>query len=102
MSSSSTSQYLSKLKDKCVLVLGGTSGLGFCIAGAALEHDAYVIVASSAQPKLDNTISCLRTSYPDKAAKVSGYTCDLAQLSTLEANIETLFKAATDTRGREK
>ncbi|KAL8752949.1 MAG: hypothetical protein Q9199_005388 [Rusavskia elegans] len=96
MSSSPASKYLSKLRDKRVLVLGGTSGLGFCVAEAALEHDAHVVVASSTQPKIDKTISRLQTSYPDKAAKISGHTCDLAQLETLEANIEALFKAATD------
>ncbi|KAI4244837.1 MAG: hypothetical protein L6R42_010334, partial [Xanthoria sp. 1 TBL-2021] len=96
MSSSPASKYLSKLRDKRVLVLGGTSGLGFCVAEAALEHDAHVVVASSTQPKIDKTLSRLQTSYPDKAAKISGHTCDLAQLETLEANIEALFKAATD------
>ncbi|KAL8851651.1 MAG: hypothetical protein Q9221_003488 [Calogaya cf. arnoldii] len=96
MSSSSTSKYNNKLQDKRVLILGGTSGIGFCIAEAALENDAYVIVASSTQLKIDKTISRLQSSYPDKAAKISGHICDLAQLPTLETNIEGLFKAATD------
>ncbi|KAI4216435.1 MAG: hypothetical protein L6R36_009344 [Xanthoria steineri] len=94
--SSSTSKYLSKLRDKRVLVLGGTSGLGFCVAEAALEHDAYVIVSSSTQAKIDKTISRLQASYPDKAAKISGHVCDLAQLPNMEANVEALLEAATD------
>ncbi|KAL8828604.1 MAG: hypothetical protein Q9170_006533 [Blastenia crenularia] len=96
MSSSSTSKYLSKLGDKRVLVLGGTSGIGFCVAEAALEHDAFVIVSSSTQAKIDKTISRLRESYPTKASKISGHVCDLAQLSSLETNVKALFEAATD------
>ena len=96
MSSSSNSKYLSKLRDKRILVIGGTSGIGFCVAEAALEHDANVIVSSSTQAKIDKTISRLQASYPDKATKISGYVCDLAELSALESNIEALLKAATE------
>ncbi|KAI4270316.1 MAG: hypothetical protein LQ337_006756 [Flavoplaca oasis] len=95
MSSSSNSKYLSKLRDKRILVIGGTSGIGFCVAEAAFEHDANVIVSSSTQAKIDKTISRLQASYPDKATKISGHVCDLAELSALESNVEALLKAAT-------
>ncbi|KAL8724578.1 MAG: hypothetical protein Q9166_007873 [cf. Caloplaca sp. 2 TL-2023] len=94
--SSPTSKYISKLRDKRILILGGTSGIGFCAAEAALEHDAYIIVSSSTQAKIDKTISRLQTSYPDKAHNITGHICDLAQLANMESNIEALFKAATE------
>ena len=62
-------KYISKLQGKRVLVLGGTSGIGFCVAEAAVEHGATVIISSSRQAKIDNTIQRLTSSYPE--AKVS-------------------------------
>ncbi|KAL8788910.1 MAG: hypothetical protein Q9213_001433 [Squamulea squamosa] len=98
--SSSASKYLSKLQDKRVLVLGGTSGIGFCVAEAALEYGAYVVVSSSTQAKVDKTISRLQASYSDKASKVTGFTCDLSRPQNLESNIESLLVAATDNNTR--
>lgn len=90
----SQSKYTSKLSQTRVLVLGGTSGIGFCVAEAALEHGAHVYVSSSRQPKLDATISRLQTSYPDKATHISGQVCDLSDPSALEANLTALLEAA--------
>lgn len=90
------SKYISKLRDKRVLIIGGTSGIGFAVAEAALEHDAYVCLASSTQAKVDQAIARLQESYRGKDAKISGHICDLSQLQHLESNVETLLKAATD------
>ena len=91
---STTLKYTSKLHNARVLVIGGTSGLGFCVAEAALEHGAQVCIAGSKQPKLDKAVSRLQSTYPDKASKVHGHVCDLSQPEELESNIETLLKAA--------
>ena len=92
--SSSIPKYTSKLQDTRVLVLGGTSGIGFCVAEAALEHNAHVYISSSQQPKLESALSRLKTSYPDKASHIFGHKCDLSQLSAQEANIDALLKFA--------
>jgi NAD(P)-dependent dehydrogenase (short-subunit alcohol dehydrogenase family) len=42
-----STKYASKLQNKRMLVLGGTSGIGFCVAEASVESGAVVIVASS-------------------------------------------------------
>lgn len=89
------SKYINKLSKKRVLVLGGTSGIGFCVAENALEHGAIVVVASSRQTSIDKTISRLNESYPELAANVSGQTIDLTS-SDLEANIVSLLKFATN------
>ncbi len=89
-----TSKYTSKLHGKRILVLGGTSGIGFCVAEASLESGATVIISSSQQSKIDKKIEQLRTSYPN--AKISGYPCDLANPSAIEQNIDYLLKCATD------
>ncbi|KAG8409956.1 hypothetical protein J3458_019028 [Metarhizium acridum] len=50
-----------KLQGRRVLVLGGSSGIGFCIAEAAVEHGAFVNVSSSNQSKLDYAVSRLQS-----------------------------------------
>ena len=91
---SSTPKYTSKLRDTRVLVLGGTSGIGFCVAEAALEHGAQVCVSGSKQPKLDQAVSRLQSAYSDEASKVSGHVCDLSQPQDLESNLDSLLKTA--------
>jgi NAD(P)-dependent dehydrogenase (short-subunit alcohol dehydrogenase family) len=48
-----------KLTDKKVVVLGGTSGIGFSVAEALLSEGAKVVVASSNQSKIDRTLARL-------------------------------------------
>ena len=91
---SSYPKYISKLRDARVLVLGGTSGIGFCAAEAALEHGAHVCLSGSKQAKLDQAISRIQSAYPNAHPKVFGQVCDLSQPQHLESNVETLLKAA--------
>lgn len=90
-----TTKYTSKLQDKRVLVLGGTSGIGFCVAEASVESGAIVVVASSQQEKIDKTIQRIKTTYPEKASNISGHVCDLAS-PEVEANIKALLEFATN------
>ena len=93
---SRASKYTSKLQGKRILILGGTSGIGFCVAEAAVEYGATVIVSSSKQANIDKTLSRLRTSYPDSTDKIAGYACDLADLATVEKNLTALLDFATE------
>ena len=96
---STTLKYTSKLHNARVLVMGGTSGIGFCVAEAALEHGAQVCISGSKQPKLDKAVSRLHSIYPEKASNIYGHVCDLSQPEELESNIESLLKtAAADTK----
>lgn len=47
------------LKDKRVVVLGGTSGIGFAVATAAAREGATVVVASSRMQRVDEALSKL-------------------------------------------
>lgn len=87
-------KYTSKLLNTRILVLGGTSGIGFCIAEAALEHGAYVCISGSRQLKLEQAISRLQTAYPEARSKVSGHVCDLSQREQLQSNLDMLLRAA--------
>lgn len=91
----SPTKYTSKLHDTRLLIFGGTSGMGFCVAEAAIEHGAHVCISGSKQDKLERAISRLQSTYPDSASKVSGHICDLAQPESLEPNLNTVLKFAT-------
>ncbi|MCJ1229293.1 hypothetical protein MMC12_005958 [Toensbergia leucococca] len=91
---SSSPKYTTKLAQSRVLILGGTSGIGFCVAEAALEHGAQVTISGSKPPKLEHALSRLKASYPDKTHQLSGHTCDLSRRDSLEANLDALLQAA--------
>lgn len=91
----SPAKYTSKLRDGRVLIFGGTSGIGFCVAEAAIKHGAYVCICGSKQAKLERAISRLRSAYPDSASKVSGHVCDLSQPDSIEFNLDTALRFAT-------
>src|ERR1700744_1071718 len=78
-------KYSNKLEAKRVLVIGGTSGIGFCVAEACVEFGAIVTVASSRQEKVDKAVERLCTSYPDARTRISGHTVDLASSDVEEA-----------------
>ena len=88
-------KYINKLQDQRVLILGGTSGLGYAVAEAALEFGAIVLIASSKQVSVDGAIQRLISSYPDLKSKISGHVIDLLASNT-ENNIISLLKTATN------
>lgn len=77
-----------KLAGKKVLIIGGTSGIGYCVAEASIEAGAIVTISSSLQSKVEGKVQKLKEDYPESS--VSGYVCDLAT-PDVEANIEKLF-----------
>ena len=70
------------LKDKRIIILGGTSGMGFAVARKAADEGAVVVVASSNQDK----ISRAKGQLPPSA---EGRIIDL----TSEQSIKTFFEA---------
>ncbi|PPQ73978.1 hypothetical protein CVT26_006347 [Gymnopilus dilepis] len=79
-----------KLANKHVLVIGGTSGIGFAVAEASLSAGASVTISSSKQSNIDNAIARLHASYPN-APKPRGFTIDLSS-TAVEQNLEKLFE----------
>lgn len=88
-------KYSNKLNGKRVVVVGGTSGIGFAAAEAAVEYGAIVVVASSQQSKVDNTVEKIRMSYPDVGDRIRGKVLDLSA-EDVEDQITSLFDFATD------
>jgi NAD(P)-dependent dehydrogenase (short-subunit alcohol dehydrogenase family) len=84
-----------KLEGARVLVLGGTSGIGFAVAQGSLEYGASVVISSSNPEKVERAVSRLREGYPEFSSRVSGQACDLYNIPTMEASINSLFTFAT-------
>lgn len=86
-------KYGSKLQDKRVLVVGGTSGIGFCVAEAAAEFGAIVVIASSSQTKIDSAIKRIAESTPN--ARITGQACNLSKPETTEDEVKRLVAFTT-------
>lgn len=82
---------MATLEGTIVVVVGGTSGIGFGVAKAALlSRAARVIVASSTQSRIDNALARLRevlAGSPDLPGKVTGSVLDASDMSAVEAFI---------------
>jgi NAD(P)-dependent dehydrogenase (short-subunit alcohol dehydrogenase family) len=87
-----TPKYTNKLANTSVLIIGGTSGLGFGLAEALIEYRvSKLYISSSRQEKVDAAISRLQSAYPESATKITGLPCNLGDEATLESNIKALF-----------
>jgi NAD(P)-dependent dehydrogenase (short-subunit alcohol dehydrogenase family) len=86
---SSQTQKYNKLAGAHVLVIGGSSGIGYAVAEASLAAGASVTISSSNPSRVAEKVKALQTDFP--SGKVSGYACDLSK-DTLEQDIEALFK----------
>ncbi|KAH7463986.1 hypothetical protein FOMA001_g17853 [Fusarium oxysporum f. sp. matthiolae] len=83
-----------KLENKLILIIGGTSGIGFGVAKACVEYGASVVVAGRSQQKVDSAIERLRPAVDD-LSKVRGHVCDLSG-HDVETNVQKLFDFATN------
>lgn len=68
------------------------SGLGFSVAEALVENGCTVIVSSSNEGKVKQTVERLSKAYPSASSQISGQACNLGDESALESNIATLFE----------
>ncbi|PNG26078.1 SDR family oxidoreductase [Methylocella silvestris] len=66
------------LKDKRIIVLGGTSGIGLAVAEAAATDGAKVLVASRDEARIKRALTEL-------PAGVEGYALDLSNAAAIEA-----------------
>jgi len=81
----------SKLSGQNVLILGGTSGIGFAVAELCLAEGATVAISSSNQSKIDNATTRLLSTSPFSKDHITGHICNLSDSATLEINLATLF-----------
>lgn len=96
-------KYTSKLHNARILIIGGSSGIGFCVAEACLESGAAnVAIASSNRDRLGRAVASLKASYPSASHKVFGAPVDLSNAETLEGELKTLLDATAEGMGGAK
>lgn len=84
-------KFSNKLAGARVLIIGGTSGIGYAVAEGCLEHGCIVHVASSSPEKVAAAAKSLLASYPSAKGRVQGHVCALNDRETVESNIVTLL-----------
>ncbi|KAK1590945.1 short chain dehydrogenase [Colletotrichum navitas] len=81
-----------KLLGKHVLIIGGSTGIGFAIAEASIASGANVTISSSSQDKLFQAVASLRSFVPASSQqKVQSFAANLSG-SDAEANLEAVFE----------
>lgn len=79
------------LAGQTVLVIGGSSGIGFGVAVAALNNGAAkVIIGSSSAEKVKNAIQRLRSKTGAKEGQVEGVVIDVKDLDAVEKAVKGL------------
>ena len=70
------------LKNKCALITGGTSGIGFAIAAAYLKAGCNIIITGRSQNRIDEAKKKL--SVIDNKLSIIGVKLDNTQVDTFE------------------
>ncbi|KAF1970619.1 NAD(P)-binding protein [Bimuria novae-zelandiae CBS 107.79] len=92
-------KYTNKLQNARILIIGGSSGLGYGVAEATLEHGALVALASSSEPRIQAATDKLKKAYPSCASNIHGLTTELSKEETLEYELDSILKRATEMLG---
>lgn len=67
---------MSTINGTTILIIGGSSGIGYAVAKKALAHNANVHIASSNSSRVSESIKSLKNDVPN--GNIFGHTCDLA------------------------
>ncbi|RGP66718.1 glucose and ribitol dehydrogenase 1 [Fusarium sporotrichioides] len=82
---------ISKLNDRRILIIGGSSGIGFGVAEAVIAHGASVIISSSSEKRLSNAVERLAERIPTSGGRVQAVLCDLSSPENAEVEAKRLF-----------
>ncbi|KAF2168660.1 hypothetical protein M409DRAFT_65535 [Zasmidium cellare ATCC 36951] len=80
-----------KLQDARALVIGGSSGIGFGVCEALLQHGAYVFLCSSQPHHISNAVQRLLSKFPLAEGRLEGIVCDLSSAEKVETQVQGLF-----------
>lgn len=76
------------LRDKIVLVSGGTSGIGYSIAEASLNNGAKVIITGRSQTRIDKAIERIKKQDEKVDGSVKGIELDITDVASVSKKIE--------------
>jgi NAD(P)-dependent dehydrogenase (short-subunit alcohol dehydrogenase family) len=94
--------YTSKLNGSRILIIGGSSGIGFCVAEACTENGALVAISSSNVDRVKKAVGKLNESYPSAKERIFGLTVNLSNADKLENELKTLLDKTVKEMGGEK
>lgn len=83
------------ISGKRVLIIGGSSGIGFALANLAIAEHAHVIIASSNAGRVDAAVQKLISAAPNSPHKPEGYPIDLNG-DDVETNLTGLLSQVTN------
>jgi NAD(P)-dependent dehydrogenase (short-subunit alcohol dehydrogenase family) len=87
---------INRLANKNILLIGGTSGIGFATAEAALANGANITISSSSKEKVARALERLRESNPSRCSAIRTYVADLSTKEKLDTTIEALLEFTTE------
>lgn len=99
MSSKDQLKYTNKLLNTRILIIGGSSGIGYAVAEATLEHGAQVTISSSNESRVKTAVEKLKSAYPSFASNIHGLTVNLSNPDTLEEELPSVLARATEALG---
>ena len=74
------------LKNRCALITGGTSGIGFSIAETYLKANATVIITGRNKNRVDQAVAKLA-----KYGKVMGFVLDNSQIQDFSTTLKSIL-----------
>lgn len=92
-------KYSNKLQNARILVIGGSSGIGYGVAEACIEYGALVVISSSNSSRVHGSVDKIKKAYPSKTSNIHGLTVDLSKPETLEQELDKLFKGTVQKIG---
>ena len=83
-----------KLKGAHILLFGGSSGVGYCVAEACLASSARVTISSSTAATTEAAVASLRKSFSNSV--VEGIPCDMSEPQGIEDRFHHVFQQTTN------
>ncbi|KAJ6028760.1 hypothetical protein N7540_004336 [Penicillium herquei] len=87
---------VNRLTNKNILLIGGTSGIGFAVAKQALASGANITISSSSKEKVFKAVQDLQASNRTRASSIRSQVTDLSIRENLENTIESLLKFSAE------
>lgn len=85
---------MSPISGQSVIILGGSSGVGFAVARLCLADNVRVAIASSSQSKVDSAVERLCEACSSCEGKPKGYVIDLSN-ADVETDLEMILSDVT-------
>ena len=80
------------ISKQSIIIIGGSSGIGFAVARLSLKADIRVAIVSSNSDRIATAVDILTKEFPDQ--KISGHTCNL-KTENVESDLEKALLEAS-------